>query len=143
MTLLQGLPWQRLPYEAFQPAVNSTWYRPIGCCPTTAPEWLIMITNFKDFVTHSMMEQDEMMKLWNASSLGIQMIVCSDYSYLGASFEQIPKFIRSQALAGLLGVQLSDQDIFKQRFMSNEKSLEAFEYYFALDHQHVKIKIPQ
>ncbi len=110
---------------------------------TTEPEWLIMITNFKDFITQSMMNQDEITKLWNASSLGIRLIICSDYSYLGQSYEQIPKFVRSQALAGFLGVQLSDQDIFKQRFMSKEKSLEAYEYYFAMDHEYVKIKIPQ
>src|SRR5690625_624951 len=110
---------------------------------TTEPEWLIMITNFKDFITQSMMNQDEITKLWNASSLGIRLIICSDYSYLGQSYEQIPKFVRGQALAGFLGVQLSDQDIFKQRFMSKEKSLEAYEYYFAMDHEYVKIKIPQ
>lgn len=109
---------------------------------TTEPEWLIMITDFKEFIIQSMMETEEMTKLWNASNLGINLIICSDYSYLGQSYEQIPKFVRSQALAGVLGVQLGDQDIFKQRYMSNEKSLEAYEYYFAMDHEYVKVKIP-
>lgn len=110
---------------------------------TTEPEWLIMITNFKDFATHSLMNPDEMIKLWEASSLGIKLIICSDYSYLGQSFEQIPKYVRGQALAGLLGVQLSDQDIFRQRFISNEKALQAYEYYFAMANEHTRIKIPE
>lgn len=110
---------------------------------TTEPEWLIMIANFKEFATHSLMDPDEMIKLWEASNLGIRLIICSDYSYLGQSFEQIPKYVRGQALAGLLGVQLSDQDIFRQRFMSNEKALQAYEYYFAMDNEHIRIKIPE
>jgi len=110
---------------------------------TNEPKWTIMINDFKEFVVQSSMDKDEMNMLWNASRLGINFIICSDASYLGQSFEQIPKFVREQAVAGLLGIQLGDQDIFKQRFISNEPSLQADEYYFAMDHQYTKIKIPQ
>ena len=110
---------------------------------TDEPNWLIMIANFKDFCQQSMITNEEMANLVNASKLGIHLILCSDYSYLGQSYEQVPKFVRSQALAGLVAMRLSDQDVFKQRFISNEQSPEAYECYFAMDHQHVKIKIPQ
>ena len=110
---------------------------------TTEPKWLIMIANFKDFCMHSMINDDEMALLMNAGNLGIHLIICSEYSYLGQSFEQVPKYVRGQALAGLISMRLGDQDIFKQRFMSNEKSPEAYECYFAMDHHHIKIKIPK
>lgn len=110
---------------------------------TKEPKWLIFIANFKDFCMHTLMKDEEIIKLINASKLGIHFILCSEYSYLGQSYEQIPKFVRNQAVAGLIGMRLSDQDMFKQRFISNEKSPEAFECYFAMDHDHVKIKIPQ
>ena len=110
---------------------------------TTEPKWLIMIANFKDFCMHSMINDEEMALLMNAGNLGIHLIICSEYSYLGQSFEQVPKYVRGQALAGLISMRLGDQDIFKQRFMSNEKSPEAYECYFAMDHHHIKIKIPK
>ncbi|MEI3604073.1 type VII secretion protein EssC [Pseudogracilibacillus sp. SE30717A] len=110
---------------------------------TDEPKWLIMIANFKDFCQQSMITNEEMTSLMGAAKFGIHLIMCSEYSYLGQSYEQIPKFVRSQALAGLVNMRLGDQDIFKQRFISNEKSPEAYECYFAMDHQHVKIKIPK
>lgn len=110
---------------------------------TNEPKWLIMIANFKDFCTNSMVNDEEIAMLMNAGNLGIHLIICSEYSYLGQSFEQVPKYVRGQALAGLLSMRLGDQDIFKQRFMANEKSPEAYECYFAMDHHHVKIKIPK
>lgn len=107
------------------------------------PKWLIFIANFKDFCLQSMVTEEEMNKFMNASALGIHFIICSEYSYLGQSYEQIPKFVRNQALAGIIGMRLSDQDVFKQLFISNEKAPEAYECYFAMDHQHAKIKIPE
>ncbi|HLR70278.1 MAG TPA: type VII secretion protein EssC [Pseudogracilibacillus sp.] len=110
---------------------------------TDEPKWLIMIVNFKEFCIHSMINDEEISTLMNAANLGLHFIICSDYSYLGQSFEQIPKYVRSQALAGIISMPLGDQDIFKHRFIANEKTLEAFECYFAMDHQYVKIKIPK
>src|SRR5699024_5710010 len=110
---------------------------------TDEPKWLIMIVNFKEFCIHSMINDEEISTLMNAANLGLHFIICSDYSYLGQSFEQIPKYVRSQALAGIISMPLGDQDIFKHRFIANEKTLEEFECYFAMDHQYVKIKIPK
>src|SRR5699024_2004379 len=107
------------------------------------PQWMIMIANFKDFCVHSMMTDEEIETFMNAGNLGMHFILCSDFSCLGQSYERIPKYVRSQALAGLICMRLSDQDIFKQRFISNEKMLEPYECYFAMDHQYTKIKIPQ
>lgn len=106
------------------------------------PKWLIMIANVREFVMHSMITEDEINSLIHATSLGFQFIICSEYSYLGTSFEQVPKTIRSNALAGLVCMRLSDQDVFKQRYISNEKTLEPYESYFAMDHQYEKIKLP-
>lgn len=110
---------------------------------TEDPKWIIMIANFKEFCIHSMITDEEIATLMQASNLGVHLVICDDYNYLGRSFEQIPKYVRSQALAGLIGMQLGDQDIFKQRFIANEKALGKFESYFAMDHQYVKVKIPQ
>lgn len=109
---------------------------------TNEPEWLIMIANFKDFCMHSMITEAEISQLINASHLGIHLIICSEYSYLGQSFESAPKYVRSNALAGLICMRLSDQDIFKQRYIANEKSLGNFECYFAMDHHYEKMKLP-
>jgi DNA segregation ATPase FtsK/SpoIIIE, S-DNA-T family len=76
------------------------------------------------------------------SKAGIHFIICSDYTYLGISYEQIPKYLRSQAIFGLVGMRLGDQDIFKQPYIRQEQYPEAYECYVAMDHQHVKVKIP-
>lgn len=109
----------------------------------TEPQWLIMIADFKDFCMQSMISEEEIRSLVNAASLGIHLIICSEYNYLGQSFEPVPKYVRSNALAGLICMRLGDQDVFKQRYIANEPSLETDECYFAMDHHFEKIKLPR
>ncbi len=109
----------------------------------TNPPWLIMVANFKEFTMHSMMKDEEITTLMHAANVGIHFIICSEYSYLGQSYEQIPKYVRNQALAGLICMRLGDQDLFKQRFISNEPVLENDECYFAMDHHYTKLKLPR
>ncbi|MEK4801149.1 type VII secretion protein EssC [Oceanobacillus sp. FSL K6-0118] len=105
--------------------------------------WLVMIADFKDFTERSNLEEEEIEKFLNDGvKSGIHFILCSDYSYIGISYERIAKYARSQATVGLVSMRLGDQDIFKQPFIRNEKYPKAYEVYFAMDHDHLKIKIP-
>ncbi|SNZ14040.1 DNA segregation ATPase FtsK/SpoIIIE, S-DNA-T family [Terribacillus aidingensis] len=109
----------------------------------TEPEWLIQITDLQDFIERSGLTLDEVTYMMErGSKAGIHFIICSDYTYLGISYEQIPKYLRSQAIFGLVGMRLGDQDIFKQPYIRQEQYPEAYECYVAMDHQHVKVKIP-
>ena len=110
---------------------------------TDGADWIIFIASLKDFCAQTMVTEEEMNTLFHATQAGVYLIVCSEYSYLGQSFEPVPKYIRSQAVAGVLGMRLSDQDIFKQPYMSNEKSPEPYECYFTMEQHHVKMKIPE
>ena len=107
------------------------------------PGWVIMIADFKDFNKNSMISDDEIAALINAGNVGIHLVICSEYSYLGQSYEQVPKYVRSQVLSGIVAMRLGDQDMFKQRFISNEPVLNAYECYYAMDHQYTKLKIPE
>mgnify|MGYP006928714301 FL=1 len=110
---------------------------------TDGANWIIFISSIKDFCAQTMLTEEEMSTLFHATHVGVYLIVCSEYSYLGQSFEPVPKYVRLQAVAGVLGMRLSDQDIFKQPYMSNENSPEPYECYFAMEQHHVKMKIPE
>ena len=106
--------------------------------------WIVQFADFKDFCERSNLEDTEISILIDQGvRVGIHLILCSDYNYIGQSFEQIPKYVRNQSTVGLVSMRLGDQDIFKQPFMRQEKYPGPFECYFAMDHQHVKIKIPE
>jgi S-DNA-T family DNA segregation ATPase FtsK/SpoIIIE len=110
----------------------------------TAEEWIVQIVDLKDFTERSNLEDHEISILIEQSGrVGIHFVIGGDYSYIGQSFEQIPKYVRNQATVGLVSMRLGDQDIFKQPFMRQEKYPAPFECYFAMDHQHIKIKIPE
>lgn len=106
-------------------------------------EWIVQITDLKDFNERSNLDDEIAILLEQGARVGIHFIICGDYSYIGTSFEQAPKYVRNQATVGLVSMRLGDQDIFKQPFIRQEKYPEPFECYFAMDHQHLKIKIPE
>lgn len=110
---------------------------------TYETDWVIFISNMKDFCTQAQISDEEITQIYNATNVGIYLIICSDYSYLGKSYESIPKYIRSQVVSGLVSMRVSDQDLFKQRFISNEKSPKDYECYFAEEQQHTKVKLPK
>ncbi|MCR1836242.1 hypothetical protein NSA56_18080 [Oceanobacillus caeni] len=101
-----------------------------------------MIADFKDFTERSNLEEEIEKFLNDGVKSGIHFILCSDYSYIGISYERIAKYARSQTTVGLVSMRLGDQDIFKQPFIRQEKYPKAYEVYFAMDHDHLKIKIP-
>jgi len=108
-----------------------------------AVNWIVMIADLKDFTQRSGLEEEEFaMFLNDGAKTRIYFIICSDYNYIGISFEQVPKLARNQATVGLVSMRLGDQDIFKQPFIRQEKYPNAYEVYFAMDHDHLKIKIP-
>ncbi len=109
----------------------------------TEPKWLIYIPDFKEFTQQSMLTDDDIRVLMRGSTVGMHFIFSGEYSYIGQSFEQIPKYIRGQSVAGVVAMRLGDQDLYKQRFIANEPSLAAYECYYAMDHQFEKIKIPK
>ncbi|GAB3799611.1 hypothetical protein [Virgibacillus kimchii] len=77
------------------------------------------------------------------AKVGIQFILCSDYSYIDHSFAHFPTCVRNQATVGLVSRRLGGQDIFTRPFMTKEKHPGPIECYFAMDHDRVKIKIPE
>lgn len=109
----------------------------------TEPKWLIYIPDFKAFSQQSMLTDDEIQTLMKGSNVGIHFIFSGEYSYIGQSYEQVPKYIRGQSVAGIVAMRLGDQDLYKQRFIANEPTLAAYECYFAMDHQYEKVKIPE
>lgn len=107
-------------------------------------KWLVQIANLQDFVERTDLSADDASTMIDkGSKVGIHFIICSEYSYLGMSYEQVPKYFRGQAMIGLLSMRLGDQDMFKQPFIRQEKYPNKYECYVALDHQHVKVKIPE
>ncbi|WP_449354459.1 type VII secretion protein EssC [Virgibacillus natechei] len=111
---------------------------------TSAGKWLVMIRDLKDFANRSNLDEEELPLLFEQGpSVGIYFVICGEYSFIGTSFEQIPKYVRKLTTVGLMRMRLSDQDIFNQPFIRKEKYPEAFECYYAMEHQHVKIKIPK
>jgi len=108
------------------------------------PKWLVLIADLKDFGERSKLEEEELSVLFDQSAkVGIHFIIVGNYNYIGTSFEQIPKYVRNQSTVGLVSMRLGDQDLFKQPFISREKYPNPYECYYAMDHQHVKIKIPE
>ncbi|MFP7493394.1 type VII secretion protein EssC [Terribacillus saccharophilus] len=108
-----------------------------------ASKWLILIADLPDFIKRAGLTLDEVTyMIERGAKTGIHFIICSEYSYLGISYEQIPKYLRNQATFGLVGMRLGDQDIFKQPYIRQEKYPGAYECYVAMDHNHVKVKIP-
>ncbi|AUJ26913.1 type VII secretion protein EssC [Virgibacillus dokdonensis] len=106
--------------------------------------WLVLIADVKDFCDRTQLEVDEItLLIEQGKKAGIHFIFIGDYSYIGLSFEQVAKYIRSQAIVGLMSMRLGDQDIFKQPFIRQEKYPNPFECYLAMDHQHTKLKIPE
>ncbi|MGY0691178.1 type VII secretion protein EssC [Virgibacillus sp. FSP13] len=107
-------------------------------------KWIILIADLKDFTERSNLDEQEVAVLFeNGPQSGIHFVICGDYSYIGLSFEQVPKYVRNKSTAGLISMRLGDQDIFKQPFIRQEKYPNPYECYYAMDHQHVKIKIPK
>lgn len=105
---------------------------------------LILIKDIKDFVSRSNITDNELsIFLEDAASVGIHFIFCGDYSYIGRNYDNAPKQIRRQATIGLMTMKLGDQDIFSQPFIRKEKYPSEFESYYVMDHEHVKIKIPE
>lgn len=105
---------------------------------------LVMIKDMKDFVSRGNVEDDEIpILLEDGPSVGIHFIICGDYGYIGSSYDRAPKYVRRQSTVGLLTMRLGDQDIFNQPFIRKEKYPEPYECYYAMDHEHVKIKIPE
>lgn len=111
---------------------------------TDARKWIVLIADLQDFTERSNLDDRELaVLLENGSQSGIHFVICGDYSYIGSSFEQVPKYVRNKSTVGLISMRLGDQDIFKQPFIRQEKYPDSYECYYAMDHQHVKIKIPK
>ncbi|MCK0473460.1 type VII secretion protein EssC [Halalkalibacter sp. APA_J-10(15)] len=108
------------------------------------PSWLIFITDLEDFCQSSELTIEEMTTFFEqGAKLGLYFILAGDYSFIGTSFDPIAKYVRTQAIVGLISMRLSDQDIFKQAYIAKEKYPNAYECYYAMDHQHIKLKIPE
>ncbi|WP_066074081.1 type VII secretion protein EssC [Neobacillus soli] len=108
------------------------------------PKWFIFIADLQDFSTRTQMNMEEMTRLMsNGPKVGIHLIVSSIYSYIGQSYEDIPRYIRDHANVGLMSMRLGDQDIFKQSYISNEKYPNSYETYYTQDYRYEKVKIPQ
>lgn len=107
-------------------------------------KWLVMIKDLKDFASRSNLDEEELSLLFEQGpSMGIHFIICGDYGFIGSSFDPAPKYVRRQSTIGLLTMKLGDQDIFNQPFIRKEKYPNPYECYYAMDHEHVKIKIPE
>src|SRR5699024_2618293 len=93
---------------------------------------LVMVKDWKDFVTRSNLEDDEVSSLLeDGPAVGIHFIICGDYGYIGSSYDRPPKYVRRQSEVGLLTMRLGDQDIFTQPFIRKEKYPDQFECYYA------------
>ena len=109
-----------------------------------APQWLILIADLRDFCSRANINVEELgLLISNGPKAGIYFIIASEYSYVGQSYEEIPKYVREHIRVGLVSMRLSDQDVFKQRFISNERYPDAYECYYAQDHQYMKLKLPK
>ncbi|MRX72690.1 type VII secretion protein EssC [Bacillus lacus] len=107
-------------------------------------KWMILIRDLKDFAERSSLLEEELSILFEQGpKVGIHFIICGDASYINTSYEKTAKTIRSLANSGLVSMRLGDQDIFSQPFIRKETYPKEFEVYFARDHQHIKIKLPQ
>ena len=61
-------------------------------------KWLILLSDVKDFCDRSQLDVDEMtIMLEQGKKAGIYFILIGDYNYMGLSFEQVPKYIRTQS----------------------------------------------
>lgn len=107
-------------------------------------KWLVMIKDLKDFASRSKLDDKELpLLLEEGPSVGIHFIICGDYGFIGSSYDPAPKYVRRQSTVGLLTMRLGDQDIFSQPFIRKEKYPNPYECYYAMDHEYVKIKIPE
>src|SRR5699024_1424661 len=107
-------------------------------------KWLILIRDLKDFAERSfLLEEDLSVIFEQGPNVGVHFIICGDYGYIGTSFEQTAKFVRKLSTVGLMSMRLGDQDIFNQPFIRKEKYPNEYESYYAMDHEHVKIKVPK
>ncbi|GIO23676.1 type VII secretion protein EssC [Oceanobacillus sp. J11TS1] len=107
-------------------------------------KWLIMIKDLKDFSTRSNLDDDEPLLLWEEGpSVGIHFIVCGDNGFIGSSIDSAAKYIRRQSTIGLFAMKIGDQDILNQPFIRKEKYPNEYECYYAMDYEHMKIKIPK
>ncbi|ENH96305.1 hypothetical protein J416_11552 [Gracilibacillus halophilus YIM-C55.5] len=107
-------------------------------------KWMILIKDLKDFVEKSLLLEEDVTTLFEQGpTVDVHFIICGDYGYIGTSFEQPAKVARNLANVGLFSMRLGDQDIFSQPFIRKETYPNTYECYYAMDHDHVKIKVPR
>ncbi|MBU9723484.1 MULTISPECIES: type VII secretion protein EssC [Bacillaceae] len=112
--------------------------------PQDEPNWLVFIADLQDFTEKTALDIDEITTLLEQGrKTGIYFILSGDYGFVGMSYDQVAKYVRTQTDIGLISMRLSDQDIFKQAFISKEKYPNPYECYLAMDHQSLKLKIPE
>lgn len=106
--------------------------------------WLILMKDLKDFAERSLLLEEDLSVLFEQGpNVGVYFIICGDYGYIGTSFELTAKFVRRLSTVGLMSMRVGDQDIFNQSFIRKEKYPDAYECYYAMDHDHIKIKVPR
>ncbi|WP_416151677.1 type VII secretion protein EssC [Salipaludibacillus sp. HK11] len=107
-------------------------------------KWMILIRDLKNFAEKSDLLEEEVSILFEQGpNVDVHFIICGDSSYIASSFEKPAKVVRKLANVGLISMRLGDQDIFNQPFIRKETYPEAFEAYYARDHQHIKLKVPR
>ncbi|WP_152655085.1 type VII secretion protein EssC [Oceanobacillus sp. CFH 90083] len=108
------------------------------------PRWLIQIADLEEFMERTNAMLKDIYKIVDQGSrTGIHFIFCSHHNYIGSSYDKSVRYIRDQVAVGLVGMRVSDQDLFKKTIIRKEKTLENYECFILHDFEQTKVKVPE
>ena len=84
--------------------------------------WFVIIPHLETFIKCLKLDQKELIYLSNQCyKVGIHLVICSAYNYINTSIEPFAKDIKNNVKTALIGMRLSDQNIFDKVYNSREK----------------------
>ncbi|WP_281186562.1 FtsK/SpoIIIE domain-containing protein, partial [Enterococcus rivorum] len=103
--------------------------------------FIIMIDQLDTFIKASGIKEEDFKTIYEkAPKVGIQLILCTPYSYV-MSYDQIPKFIKSNAKQAIVAMRKADQTIYEKPYQANEPLLDIDEAYYFINNTYQKIKM--
>ena len=87
--------------------------------------WLVILPHLESFIKVLSTNQEELIDLFNECyKVGIHFVIGSLYNFINISIESFAKYVKNNTKTALIGMKLSDQNIFDKVYNSREKKPE-------------------
>lgn len=107
---------------------------------------ILILSDLQDFVQKTGITKDNFVSaLKTTFKAGLDIIIFSPHSYIGKSFDEVPKAIRQLKFNGLIGSRVYDSPLIKSNGLSKESELNSWEAYYVMKGgtAYDKVKLPQ